>query len=754
MLDPWLARKKNIPRKIRIFLLQMFLIFFLTHSDSVNPRGILKIYAFHILIMYVGKHQVRRTDHESHLTNQLQGGSVPTKTTPHINRIVNDVIENGRHERRIIVVASPGYCRPSAIAARTTAGLFFELVPGDPTTSGYIDHLVLTRRHGITTNKREMANEEDSDDDGRTAGVSRGVVSEKEASKRLKELRKTKRSASNKALIARYDVDRQHQGRLQQLEKEPAGALSSNPRLNDYQKRALEKRINRKDKTVRSKLQVYKIKRFEAAVAAADAQVVLNTEEAGFLEAENDMERTSSLSQVELKRTHLDENTARHVYDLTLPYAPYGCKFDRSGRYSILYGQRGHLALMDAHNLSLHAEFHVQERVRDACFLHNFSLMAVAQTNHVYIYDNAGAEIHKLSDHNDPMALEFLPYHWLLASVGRSGYLKYQDTSTGELVSHHRTKLGPCNVLRQNTSNAVVHLGHSNGTVTLWSPSSPQYLAKMLCHKGAPVTSMAIDLSGNYMVTGGADRQIKIWDLRKFQSTHSYFCPAGVPTSMDLSQRGVLGIGHAGHATFWSPQALTQKCKDPYMHHAMPGCSPVETLRFRPFEDVCTIGHNKGVSSIVIPGSGEPNLDTTEYNLNPFQDKRQRREAEVRALLDKLEPNMITLDPNVIGGMEESTPEVRKERLQDMQDEANAHKKTKKEKTKKRGRSKIQTKLRRKQRNVVEEQVIKLKEARENEKADAAKTTSASNSQQHAHSLSRDPTAKDAAPASLKRFFQ
>ena len=598
-----------------------------------------------------------------------------------------------------------------------------------------------------------MANEDNSDDDGRTFGISRGVVSEKEASKRLKHLRKASRSASNKALIANYDVDRQQKGRLQQLEKEPAGDLSSNHRLNEYQKRALEKRASRKDMTVRSKLQVYKIKRFEAAVAAADAQVVLNTEEAGFLEAEHDMERTTSLSQVELKRNHLDENTARHIYDLTLPYGPYGNKFDRSGRYSIIYGQRGHLALMDAHTLNLHAEFHVQERVRDACFLHNFSLMAVAQTNHVYIYDDAGAEIHKLNDHNDPMALEFLPYHWLLASVGRSGYLKYQDTSTGELVSQHRTKLGPCNVLRQNPSNAVVHLGHTNGTVTLWSPSSSQYLAKMLCHKGAPISSMAIDLSGNYMVTGGADRQIKIWDLRKFQNTHSYFCPAGVPTSLDLSQRGVLGIGHAGHATFWSPRALTQKCSDPYMHHAMPACGPVETLRFRPFEDVCSIGHKKGISSIVIPGSGEPDLDTTEYNLNPFQDKRQRREAEVRALLDKLDPNMIALDPNVIGGMEESTPEVRRERLQDMQDEANANKKAKKEKTKKRGRSKIQTKLRRKQRNIVDEQVIKLKEAREKEKLGAATSSSESNSQNVGQSSLREATARDAAPKALKRFF-
>lgn len=591
-------------------------------------------------------------------------------------------------------------------------------------------------------------------------GVSRGIVSEKAANRRLNELQKekSKRSSLEKAIVSKYNVDQQQKERLQQIQQDDATfSVSKNLRLNDYQKRALQKRLrhseHKTNKTVRSKLQSYKAKRYESAVAAADAQVVLHTENAGFLQAEHDLEFTSRLKQVDLKRCYLDENTARHIYDVKLEaFGPYGCKFDRSGRYSILYGQRGHLALMDSHQLCLHHEFHAQERVRDACFLHNFSMMAVAQTNHVYVYDDTGAEIHKLGEHADPMALEFLPYHWLLASVGRAGHLTYQDTSTGEVVSKLRTKLGPCDVMRQNPSNSVLHLGHANGTVTLWSPSSPQYLAKLQCHKGAPLTSMAIDLSGNTMVTGGADRQIKIWDLRKFQCTHAYFCDAGVPSSMDLSQRSVLGIGHAGHATFWAPNALKKKVKQPYMHHIMPSTS-VETLRFRPFEDLCAIGHSLGISSIVIPGSGEPNLETTEYSLNPFQDRKQRREAEVRALLDKLDPNMITLDSNQVGGMEDSNPEIRQERLRDVEEEADAHnsRKPKKKTTKKRGRSKIQTQLRRKQANVVDQQVLKLREANRKEKNevvmsrnDAASVPSTRLEQQKM---------AESAPTALKRFF-
>jgi U3 small nucleolar RNA-associated protein 7 len=518
----------------------------------------------------------------------------------------------------------------------------------------------------------------------------------------------------------------------------------------------LEQRGRRKDKVVKARLQIHQSKRFEAAVAAADAQVVLHTETPGMVQAEHDMERTTALTQVTLKRHYLDEQTAKQIFDLQLTdYSPYGMHYDRSGRKAILFGQRGHLAILDCYHLNLQLELHVQERIRDAVFLHSGSTMfAVAQTNHAYIYDSiSGQEIHKLDQHGDPFRLEFLHYHWLLASVGRAGWLKYQDTSTGELVSQHRTKLGPCHVMRQNPSNAVMHLGHTNGTVTLWSPSSPQYLAKLLCHKGAPVTSMAIDKSGHYMVTGGADRQVKIWDLRMFKETHAYFTPAGVPESMDISQRNILGVGHAGHATFWSPEALTTKVKDPYMHHAMPSCGPVETLRFRPYEDVCGIGHTKGISSIVIPGSGEPNLDSMEYHTNPHQDRKQRREAEVRALMDKLSPNMITLDPDIIGGMEESNPARRLERLKDLQDEANSKVKAKKrEKNKKRGQSKIRTKLKRKSQNVIDEQILKLRESKgrdEEAKKTSGKTPLAIDHQE----TPGGGATKDTAPTALKRFF-
>jgi hypothetical protein len=100
-----------------------------------------------------------------------------------------------------------------------------------------------------------------------------------------------------------------------------------------------------------------------------------------------------------------------------------------------LAGSKGHIAIMDWKKKNLKCEFNVKEKIRDIKFLHNETLYAVAQMKYLYIYDNTGAEVHRLKTHPEPVHLEFLPYHFLLSTMSKEGLLTYQDVSTGQLVA-------------------------------------------------------------------------------------------------------------------------------------------------------------------------------------------------------------------------------------------------------------------------------------------------------------------------------
>jgi U3 small nucleolar RNA-associated protein 7 len=60
----------------------------------------------------------------------------------------------------------------------------------------------------------------------------------------------------------------------------------------------------------------------------------------------------------------------------------------------------------------------------------------------------------------------------------------------------------------------------------------------------------------------------------------------------------------------------------------------VNDLQFCPYDDILGYGSTDGISSLIIPGSGEPNFDS--LSANPYQTTKQRREAEVHSLLEKV----------------------------------------------------------------------------------------------------------------------
>lgn len=476
-------------------------------------------------------------------------------------------------------------------------------------------------------------------------------------------------------------------------------------------------------KKLRKTLQETQDRIVEAASATGATEILL-PEEAGFIQMDNGV-KTFKLKQKDLKK-EVDLNTGKNIMDLYLTkFGPYKVGYSRNGRYMIFSGAKGHVATMDCQRSKVGMELQLEEDVYDAQFLHNETFFATAQKKYAFIYDAKGVELHCMRRHERPFKLDFLPYHYLLTTVGQSGWVKWHDISIGEYVAGYSTGHGPCRVLKHNPVNAVSHLGHANGVVSLWSPASGKALVSMFCHK-SPVTDLAIDKSGNYMCTAGLDGFMKVWDLRKYSCVHAYK-PRHPVMSLDISDKGLISMA-VGREVQVLKDAFTKPTDVTYLQHeikppgsiknagggvaasvkALASSVSVKSVKFRPFEDVLSIGHSHGVSTIVVPGSGEPNIDTFENN--PFANPKQRREAEIQTLLTKVSHEMIGLDASFVGTVDKDANTLVAEQ-QAVFSNANAKAVEKKERNRKRGKNKISAKLRRRQKNVIDAQTIKLRDS-------------------------------------------
>merc|ERR1711939_376504 len=481
----------------------------------------------------------------------------------------------------------------------------------------------------------------------------------------------------------------------------PTGTLTAEEKENQRHLAEARKKYGRgrpvrlsdvKDKKLRANLKLIENKYRTAVLSAKDAEILYENQE-GFLEA-------------------VGIQQAKKSIEFKLDLGPYVSDYTRNRRSLLLAGRKGHIATCDWRAGKAGCEMHLNETVRDATWLHNDQYFAVAQKKHTHIYDHAGVEIHCLKKYVETTHLEFLPYHFLLAGIENSGFLRYTDTSTGQIVAEHPTRKGAPTALAQNPYNATLHVGHQNGTVSLWSPNSTTPLVKIQSNAG-PVRSIAIDRSGHYMLSGGQDLRLKLWDIRALKEVHSYTTrqPA---TCIDISDRGLAAIGNGTGVTIWkdlftsSTSSDPSKIQSPYLNWGYDG-QRIERVRFCPFDDVLGISHAQGFSSIIVPGAGEANYDALE--VNPYETRKQRQEAEVKSLLTKLQPGTIALDPNFIGTLDTRSAEQRR-REKDL--DAPAVDPLAKLKERNRGRGKnsaLRRHLRKKGgKNVVDEKRLRLEE--------------------------------------------
>uniref|UniRef100_A0A0N5AI28 WD_REPEATS_REGION domain-containing protein n=1 Tax=Syphacia muris TaxID=451379 RepID=A0A0N5AI28_9BILA len=414
-----------------------------------------------------------------------------------------------------------------------------------------------------------------------------------------------------------------------------------------------------KPKRMKTKFHQYKFeqkkKQFVARAEELARAEILNQEDEGYL-ISNDGKPTYNIRQQEIVDAVDIASATKHFNLILERFGPYRMNYTVNGRYLLIGGKKGHIAAFDWLTKKLVLENNVMESVRDVQWLHVETMFAVAQKRWTYIYDNQGVELHCLKILHDTKRLEFLPRHFLLVAGANTSFLSYVDVSMGKLVQSFPTRQGPLDVMCQNPNNAIIHTGHSNGTVQLWSPNVREPLVKMLAHS-CSVRGVAVD--GDYMATTGLDRKLRIWDVRMYKQLYAYTLPIGL-SEVAFSQRHFVACA-IGNSVQIFKDAHIGKVEHPYLVNNCSGL--VSCLQYCPYEDVLGVGHQNGFTSLLVPGCGEANVDS--LLTNPFESKSQRREREVKQLLDKIQPELITLDTSEIvqvntNAMEEENEHLRK----------------------------------------------------------------------------------------------
>ncbi|XP_061392530.1 WD repeat-containing protein 46 [Musca vetustissima] len=386
----------------------------------------------------------------------------------------------------------------------------------------------------------------------------------------------------------------------------------------------------------------------EYATEQAARTELLLTEQQGFIEADEG-EVTAEYRQEEIAE-NVDIQSASKLFKLNLDFGPYSMRYSKNGRHLLLGGRKGHVTSFDWVTKKMHCEMNVMEEVADVSFLHVHTMFACAQKDHVYIYDNQGTELHCIKRMYRVNRMEFLPYHFLLATGNKDGYLSWLDVSIGELVGNYGTKLGEIRIMRQNPSNGVLCVGGGKGVVSMWSPKVREPLAKLLCHP-TPMSALTVDHKGQHLITAGLDRKVKVWDIRALSGPLAEYQLRLPANQVEVSQKGVLSICQGNYVELYHNLIMGETASRPYLRKHCG--SFVHGLRFCPYEDILGVSTANGFQSLLVPGSGEPNYDALEDN--PMQTKSQRREHEVHSLLEKIPAELITLDPNEIATVDEPT---------------------------------------------------------------------------------------------------
>lgn len=339
---------------------------------------------------------------------------------------------------------------------------------------------------------------------------------------------------------------------------------------------------------------------------------LLQTQQKGFIQLDPN-EKMPSQKKI---RMNVASSVKEKAFHLDLDKSNWKSSYSLDGRFLLLHDNSS-VSVFDNKTLNLFYERELKN-IETCHFLHNEQYCAIA-TNSLFIYNKNGQELHHLPRSKNVKKMTFLPDHFLLCTLHDSPFLKYFDTSVGRDVSTVFIREKKCSAI-SHRPDGIVLVGGNRGTVNFYSPNSDESLCTVLVNS-AKITS--IDVKNDNFACSTL-QGTSFYDFRKL-NTPIY----KLPRSENVSLSNVI-------ATSFRSTVTTYLNGKEYVKESY---RSINSIEFAPFEDILTIGTSYGVRNMIVPGSGEANIDFNDDS--PFLTKNQRKEREVQKLLQKIPSKFI-----------------------------------------------------------------------------------------------------------------
>ncbi|ORD94740.1 WDR46 [Enterospora canceri] len=318
--------------------------------------------------------------------------------------------------------------------------------------------------------------------------------------------------------------------------------------------------------------------------------------------------------------------------DLETKPHPYNTCYNQNGSHSLIWNRDGFAASFGTQSLMLDFESDFTE-ISTATYLHSERYIALGQEC-LYIYNNRGVELHAVRSIKNILQSNFLPDHFLLGCMcctSTSNKLKYLDTTSGEIAAELDIKFKP---VASCHFDGIICLGDRRGVVDLVAPKQPEPLMKIKVHRNIKELKRGKDK----LYVSTYDNKIKTFDLR------NYFKPlqeisTKYTDKMAISTNGTVALGGGSTVVLFDPNEAK-------INQEITTATNIGSLEFNPFEDILTVTTRNKYESFVAPQSSD-----IRYNadvISPYMTKNEKREMEVKKLLEKIPPEMISYNSELI----------------------------------------------------------------------------------------------------------